>query len=68
MSEKGHYLQEKINELVKEEEPITRQILLKTIEIVNQRNLSIEALAKKVDREIDRIISLSEQGGEQNDH
>lgn len=63
MNEQTPDIQERILELIQEENPITQQILTKTIGLVNQKKLSIEALAKKVDREIDRIISSAEQGG-----
>lgn len=55
-------LNERIYELIQKEEPISQQILIKTIELVSQKNLSVEALSKKVDREVDRIISTMEQG------
>ncbi|WP_280559793.1 hypothetical protein [Priestia megaterium] len=57
------YLNEKVQEFVETLEPNTQTILLKTIEIVEQRNLSVETLAKKVDRQVDRILKDSQKGG-----
>ncbi|MBU8852460.1 hypothetical protein BGM24_10780 [Bacillus sp. FJAT-26377] len=57
------YLNEKVQEFVETLEPNTQTILLKTIKIVEQRNLSVETLAKKVDRQVDRILKDSQKGG-----
>lgn len=57
------YLNEKVQEFVETLEPNTQTILLKTIEIVEQRNLSVETLAKKVNRQVDRILKDSQKGG-----
>ncbi|MGG1558228.1 MULTISPECIES: hypothetical protein [Anoxybacillaceae] len=62
MNKNNNYLVEKIKEFVQDKDEFTKSLILKTFELVQERNLSVEALAKKVDREIDRMLRSSQKG------
>jgi hypothetical protein len=64
LSKRSNYLEEKIQEFVYDKPPLTQSIVLKTFELVQERNLSVEALAKIADREIDRLLRATERGGD----
>ncbi|REK60070.1 MAG: hypothetical protein C6P36_00650 [Geobacillus sp.] len=62
MNKNNNYLVEKIKEFVQDKDEFTKSLIVKTFELVQERNLSVEALAKKVDREIDRMLRSSQKG------
>jgi hypothetical protein len=62
MLNNNNYLVEKIKEFVQDKDEFTKSLIIKTFELVQERNLSVEALAKKVDREIDRMLRSSQKG------
>ncbi len=62
LNKNNNYLVEKIKEFVQDKDEFTKSLILKTFELVQERNLSVEALAKKVDREIDRMLRSSQKG------
>ncbi|MDX8047292.1 hypothetical protein SH601_15080 [Gracilibacillus sp. S3-1-1] len=57
------YLQDKVQNFLQDKDEVTRDIVLATINTVNQRNLSTEALAKKVDRQIDQLLKETNKKG-----
>ncbi|MED3824553.1 hypothetical protein [Priestia flexa] len=56
------YLQEKVQGFIETLEPTTRAIVNQVIGVVEQRNLSVETLSKKVDRQIDRMLKDAKRG------
>jgi len=62
LNKNNNYLVEKIKEFVQDKDEFTKSLIVKTFELVQERNLSVEALAKKVDREIDRMLRSSQKG------
>ncbi|BDG32560.1 hypothetical protein [Parageobacillus thermoglucosidasius] len=62
MNKNNNYLVEKIKEFVQDKDEFTKSLIVKTFELVQERDLSVEALAKKVDREIDRMLRSSQKG------
>jgi hypothetical protein len=62
MLNNNNYLVEKIKEFVQDKDEFTKSLIVKTFELVQERNLSVEALAKIVDREIDRMLRSSQKG------
>lgn len=57
------YLINRTAEFMEDLDPITKEILQSTIKLVQERNLSVEAFAKKVDRDIDRILRSPQKRG-----
>lgn len=62
LNKNNNYLVEKIKEFVQDKDEFTKSLIVKTFELVQERDLSVEALAKKVDREIDRMLRSSQKG------
>lgn len=57
------YLINRTAEFMEDLNPITKEILQSTIKLVQERNLSVEAFAKKADRDIDRILRSPQKRG-----
>lgn len=62
LNKNNNYLVEKIKKFVQDKDEFTKSLIVKTFELVQERDLSVEALAKKVDREIDRMLRSSQKG------
>ncbi|MCD5324457.1 MULTISPECIES: hypothetical protein [Pontibacillus] len=57
-----HDLIQKMKELVDEEDPLVRQVVSLTLDEVNNRSLSVEATAKRMERKIDGMLQQDGRG------